>query len=300
MPSLAANIQRQDYRYSVAVPQGNWSWVTSVDVSQAAPQFEVKDIVSPFGLMQDRIPIPSVVIQAMAQSIVDLQQNFAPTIVSSPSSLTFTLDQGRGFGDPQTVTVTNGGAYGSLLDASVTSSAAYMSVSPANVSSLAFNSSGTFAVAVDSTSLLSANSPYAATITLQDPNATNTPQVIPVTIIVRPLATISVSPSSLSFVATGATLGSFSPVPSQSFQVQNTGPSGSVLSYSIQKLTGLSPWLVAFSPSTGMLNSSASQTVTVVVQPPPGTLAGVYTETLRVSGYSSNAYQDVSVTLTVS
>lgn len=297
--SLAANIRSQSFEYQQSVPQGIWRWRTRVDVSKAAPQFSIHDILTPFGLFRDAIPIPGAVITAMAQSIADLQQTFTPLIVLSPTSFTFTLDEGRGFGLAQTGTVSNGGTYGSLLDASITSSATYVQVSPASVSSLAFNASGQFSVAADSSSLLAVGSPYSATLTVQDANATNTPQVIRVTIVVRPKATIALTPTSLNFTVSGALTGSFPPVPTQTFNLQNSGPSGSVLAYQIQKLTGLSPWLTSFSPSSGSLNAGASQPITVGVQPTVSMLIGTYTETLRVSGYSSNMTQDLLVTFVV-
>lgn len=300
MPTLASNIQSQEYKYAIQVPQGTWRWTTRVDVSQALVQFEIRDISSPFGLLRDSIPIPGDVVTAMGNSITDLKQAFAPAIVFGPTSLTFTLDEGRGFGVPLPLTISNGGVYGSLLSVAVSVSAAYVKVTPASAGGLAFNASGQVQVSVDSTNLLAVGSPYAATLTLQDAHATNNPQTVPVTITVRPKAAITLTPTTLNFTASGAFSGAFSPIPSQTFQIQNTGPAGSVLDFQIQKLTGLSDWLVSFSPTFAELASSASQTITVVVAPLAMMLPGAYTETLRVSGYSSNSYQDILVTLTIS
>lgn len=299
MPSLASNLQTQDYQYAVQVPQGTWRWKTRVDVSKPIVCFEIRDIVSPFGFLRDNIPLSGTVVQAMAESITELQQAFAPLIVSTPTTLTFIVNEGQGFSTPQAITVTNGGVYGSLLSPSITSSAAYLVATPANMGTLAFGASGQTQVTVDSTSLLAVSSPYSATLSVQDPNATNNPQTVNVTINVLPIATIALSPTALSFVASGFN-GTFPPVPSQTFQIQNTGLSGSVLTYSIQKLIGSSPWLTSFAPNTGTVNGGSFVNVTVAVAPPPGTLPGTYTETLRVSGYSTNMYQDLAVTLTVS
>jgi len=236
----------------------------------------------------------------MSESITELQQAFAPLIVLSPTTLTFTLNQGQGIGAAQTVTATNGGVYGSLLSPVVTTSASYITATPANVGGLAFNASGQFQVAVDSTNLLASSSPYAASITVQDSNATNTPQTIPVTINVLPLATITLSPTSLSFTASCPLPGNpFSTVPTQTFMITNTGPSSSVLDYQIRKLTGLSPWLVSFTPTFGELGSNISTNVTVSVAPTPWMQPGTYTEILRVSGYSTNFTQDLMVSLTI-
>lgn len=268
----------------------------------SAPVYQVRDIVAPFGVLRDSIPIPGTVIQAMADSIDQLTANFPPTIViGPPTSLTVVVDEGRGFSTPEVVPLTNGGVFGSLLNAVLSSSAVYMTVTPSNVGNLASNEAGTFSLAVDSTTLLASSSPYSATVTATDPTATNNPRTLPVTITVRPKATILASPTTLNFTATRPVSGPYSSVPSQPFSVQNTGPSGSVLGYQIQKLTNLSDsWLPSFSPVTGSLNSSASQVVTVNVAPVDGLATGTYSETLRISGYSTNSFVDVLVQLVIS
>jgi hypothetical protein len=273
-----------------------------MDVSQSSPIYEVRDVISPWGLLRDSVPIPGDIVSAMAESISELRSAFAPSIlVGPPSTLSFVLDEGRGFGPPQQVQIANGGIYGSLLGVSLTTSASYIRVAPDRLGNLAFNESGVVDTLVDSTNLLAVNSPYAATIVIQDPNALNTPQVVPITIAVRPKAIISAAPLSIEFAAvTPGGGGAFPPIPSQQFIVQNTGPAGSVLEYQVQKLVGQSAWLVSFAPSTGSLVSTATQAVTVVVQPPTGLLPGLYTETLRVSGYSQNSYQDILIQLLVS
>lgn len=298
---LAPNLQRQDYEFKSQTLQGTWRWVTRVDVSQSVPVYQVLNIVSPWGLLRDSIPLPGEIIQAMAESIVELKSAFAPNILlGPPSAITFTLDEGRGFGVAESVLVTNNGVFGSLLSTSMTTSAAYIRVAPANIGNLAFNESGSFDVLADSSNLLAINSPYSSTVVVQDASAVNSPVTLPVTVIVRPKALISLSPAAVIYVATKPGYGPFPPVPSQQFTIQNTGPVGSVLEYRVQKLVGQSDWLVSFTPVTGTLAASATQAITVVVQPPESLPTGVFTETLRVSGYSENSYQDVLVQLTVS
>jgi hypothetical protein len=271
-----------------------------MDVSQSIPVYQVLSISSPWGLLRDSIPIPGDIIQAMAASIAELKSAFAPSILlGPPSTVTYTLDEGRGFGESISVQVTNNGVFGSLLSASMTTSAAYLRVTPANIGNLSFNESGVFEVLADSSNLLAANSPYSATIVMQDASAVNSPQELPVTVIVRPKASISVAPAVIGFVAIKPAYGPFAPVPSQQVLIQNTGPTGSVLEYRVQKLVGQSEWLVSYAPVTGLLNASATQSISVVVQPPENLTIGTYTETLRVSGYSDNSYQDVLVQLTV-
>lgn len=300
MPTPISRLQFQDYQFQVVKPAGVWKWTTRVDVSQSLPVFEVRDIISPYGLLRDSIPLPGDVVQAMSGSITQIQQSFAPLILISPTVLTFTVDEGRGVSPPLPLMVTNNGIFGSLLGVSVSSSAPYVEPTPANVNGLASNEAGQVQVAVDSSSLLAVGSPYAATLTVQDPNAGNTPQTATVHIVVRSKATITVPSNPLQFTATSpGTGGPFPPVPSQQFSLQNTGAGDSVLNYQLQKLINNSPWLVSFTPVFGTINGGGSQPITVVVAPDATMLPGLYTETLRVSGYSSNFYQDVQVALTI-
>lgn len=295
---LQPRLQFQDYQYQVITPAGPWKWVTRVDVAKAVPTFEVRGIVSPYGLLRDSIPIPGEVITEMAESITELTQQFAPGILLSPATLSFTIDEGRGWSVPQEVLITNDGVFGSLLSVSVTSSAPFVAPTPANVSGLAFNESGKFEVAANSTNLLASGSPFAADLTVQGANAVNSPQVIPVTVVVRPKATISTDVPQLNFSVIAPISGAFPPIPSQTFQLSNSGLVGSVLEYQIQKVTGVN-WLVSVNPVVGLLQGGLAQTTTVVVAPPTGTLPGTYTEMLRISGYSSNLQLDVEITLTV-
>ena len=296
---LAQNLQTQDYEYRLQVPVGFWRWKTRIDVSHSTPLFSVRDIVSPFGQLRDNVPIPGPVIEAMAQSIVELQEALAPLILLSPTTLTFTVDQGRGFSESQEVTVTNAGVYGSLLSPTLTSSAPYVQIMPAQLGGLAFNEAGLAQVSVDSTNLLATNSPYAATIIVQDSNATNTPQVVSLAVVVRPLAHINVSVNTLTFYASAPLTGPFQPIPAQTFTLSNSGPIGSLLSWQAVKLFGCD-WLASYNPVSDELVGGASELVTVVVQPDACLPRGTYEETLRVTGYSDNFEQDVKITLIIS
>lgn len=304
MTISAANLRYQDYQFQVSVSTGVWRWTTRMDVTGSTPVFQILGITSPYGILRDSIPFPGEVVQAMSDSITQIMANFPPSILITPPSspLVFEVDEGRGFSDVQNVILTNDGVYGSLLGTSIASSASYVSVSPANVGNLAANESGSFDVAVDSTSLFSASSPYSETVTVQDPNATNNPQTLPISIVVRPKATIDATPVSLSFSVTKPLDGSaFPPIPVQQFTIENSGPSGSVLDFQVQALTGTATdWLSGFAPVTGTLDSGETQIVNVSVAPISSLSAGTYQETLRISGYSSNSYFDVTVQLVIS
>lgn len=270
-----------------------------MDVSKAQVYTQIRDVITPYGLLRDSIPIPGEVVKEMADSIEQVLQAYPPSILLDPISLTFVVDEGRGVSAATQVRITNNGILGSLLSAQITSSAPYVFPLPANVSGLVANASGSFDVSADSTNLLASGSPYAVVLTVQSAAAPNSPQNIPVTVTVRPKATIAPSPTSLQFNVAAPLTGAFPPVPSQQISLSNSGPSTSVLDYQIRKLVGV-PWLVSVSPVYGSINGGGVQPITVLVAPPTGMLPGVYTETLRITGYSSNMQQDVTVTLNVS
>lgn len=298
---LVQNLKYHDYQFEYAVSAGKWRWTTRLDVSQSSPAYSIRDVISPYGLLRDSIPIPGPVVQAMSSSIDELKSNFTPSIlIGPPSSLTFHVTEGQGYSPSQTALVTNDGVYGSILDASLTTSAAYVRVTPTTIGNLAINESGESTVEVDSTSLLAADSPYNETVIVQDPTAPNSPQTVPITINVSPKATIDTSSVLLTFNVTRPLSGSYPPVPTQTFSVENSGPVGSVLDYDIRPLTGLcAGWLRGVLPASGTLDSGESQLETVTVQPPDNLLWGTYSEKLRVSGYSTNSYLDVEIRLVI-
>jgi hypothetical protein len=270
-----------------------------MDVSTAAPFFQVRDIISPFGLLRDSIPLPGDVVQAMGESIDELKSQFRPVIlIGPPASLMFEVDEGRGFSATQEALITNSGVYGSLLDATLVPSAPYVTVAPSTLGNLAFQESGTFNVAVNSLTLTPGT--YGATVLVQDDTATNNPQSLPVTILVRPKATIDITPLVLNFTVVKPLTGPFPAIPSQIFTIENTGPVGSVLEFLVQRLTCLSEnWLVSFTPTSGTLLSGETQDVTILIAPVESLPTGTYQETMRVSGYSSNSYMDVLIQLTI-
>ena len=296
---ISSVLRFQDYQFQVSLASGAWKWTTRVDVSGSQVATQIRDVISPFGLLRDSIPIPGEVAQAMAESIVQVVSTYAPSILLSPTQLSFAVDEGRGGSASIPVHLTNNGILGSLLSVQVVSSAAYLAATPANISGLGSNASGSFNVSVNSTDLVATASPYTTILRVQGGTATNSPQDIPVTVTVRPKATISVSATSLLFHVTAPLTGSFPPIPSQIISLSNSGLPASVLDYQIRRVVG-EPWLAGVSPVYGTVSGGATQPITVLVSPPEGTLRGTYTETLRISGYSSNSIQDIVVTLYVS
>lgn len=288
-------LQANAYQFQYLTSVGRWEWKVRVELT-TVPAYTVLDIKSPYGVLRDSIPLPGEVVESMAASISTLRTSF-PATLTLGATLTFVVDEGRGVSSAQPFTVMNGGVFGSIVAATLVTSAPYIRVNPAAVSGLAPNETGTAQVSVDSTSLTPGS--YSGTITVTDGNSTNSPQVGAVSITVRPKATIARSPVSLSFTVARPLSGPYPAITPQTFTLQNTGPSGSVLGYSVAKLVGTSDWLTGITPITGSLASSATQVVTVTVAPSTSYLYGTYTETLRISGYSSNSYVDVPITLTI-
>lgn len=62
MTISAASIRFQDYQFQLQVTTGAWRWTTRMDVSGASPLYEVRDIISPYGILRDSIPIPGEVV----------------------------------------------------------------------------------------------------------------------------------------------------------------------------------------------------------------------------------------------
>lgn len=296
-----SSISNQDVGFTYSLEGRQWRWKTRMVLSGMAPTFQIVDIITPYGMLRDSIPLPGAVVTAMAESLANLKANFKPTIlIGPPSSITIYADEGRGFSSPVQGLVTNSGVYGSLLSCTLVTSSEYLIVNVDAVGHLAFNQSGTFEVTADSTDLLTSQSPYTGSVTLQDLNSTNLTQQLPVTIVVRPKALISLSQSLMEFTVTRPLTGSFPPIPVQQFNVQNSGSTGSLLDFQIVKLTGLSAnWLGSVTPITGSLSASGISTITVEISPVDGLMPGTYEETLRVSGYSSNSYADIVVRLVV-
>lgn len=297
---MPASLQYQDYKFSYQTSAGIWRWTTRVDLSRSAPTYSVLGIISPWGLYREDAPIPGDVIQDMSASIGTVQQAFPPVIVvGPPTSLTFEVDEGRGFSEAQQVILSNGGVWGSLLSATIAPSDSWISATPPVMGGLAPGVEGVLEVSVDSTTLDSDLAPYHGSLTVTDPQATNNPQSIPVTVNVRPKALIATNVTLLTFMVTRPVSGSFPAVPTQEFELRNDGPVGSLLSYQIQKLTGLSDWLAAFSPPLGDIPGQDGLQITVLAQPPSGMALGTYEETLRISGYSENLELDVVVRLVI-
>jgi len=119
--------------------------------------------------------------------LIAVQYNFSeypkPTIGLNPTSLTFDAVVGGSNPSPQTVTVSNTGSAGSLLHWTATDDATWLFESPTS-GILGGGASQLMTVSVDISGLPAGT--YAATITVSDPNATNSPQTVSVILNLQP------------------------------------------------------------------------------------------------------------------
>jgi len=131
---------------------------------------------------------------------------------------------------------------------------------------------------------------YSATISISDPAASNSPQTIPVSLIVASIAQASISRSPSILSASTVVGGN---APAQTFNVWNSG--GGTLSYSITVDQG---WLSCF-PTSG---TSTREHDSITVSYSTDSLSlGTYLATINISDPAAdNSPQTIPVTLTVS
>ncbi|GMU23492.1 MAG: hypothetical protein AMXMBFR13_35700 [Phycisphaerae bacterium] len=205
----------------------------------------------------------------------------SPTINRSPTTLSPSCTQGVNATN-QTFTVANSGA--GTLSYSVSDNVSWLSCTPTSGTST--GEQDTITVSYTSSGLTAGT--YNGTITISDPNATNNPQTIAVTLTVNPPPpNIERSPATL---APSCTQGSNAS--NQTFTVQNTG--GGTLSYAISDNQA---WL-SCSPSSGTSTGEAD-TITVSYTT-SGLSAGTHNATITISDpNATNNPQTIAVTLTV-
>ena len=201
-----------------------------------------------------------------------------PAIGVSPTSLSFTAQQGGGNPAAQTLTISNTG--GGTLTWTASEGLSWLSVSPASGTG-----NGTITVSATTGSMAAGN--YTGSISLTAPGATTV--MIPVSFAVTAAPVppaIGVSPTSLSFTAQQ---GGSNPA-ARTVNVSNTG--GGTLNWSV---SGGATWL-SFTPSNGIGNGTISFTAAT------GTLtAGNYNATVTISAPGATSVNiPVSFTVTAS
>ncbi len=170
-----------------------------------------------------------------------------PLIELSTNSISVSCDEGEN-ALPVTFTVRNGGT--GTLSYTVSDNKTWMSCSPSSGTST--GESDTITVNFDTSNLSPGN--YTGQITVSDPNASNSPQVIDVALTVNQGNTPEITVSQWNLNSSCFTGENASP---DNFTISNSG--GGVLNYTI---TTDENWL-SCSPTNGSLSSGNSDTITV-------------------------------------
>jgi len=173
-----------------------------------------------------------------------------PTISASPTSLTFNTAEGGSNPAAQTLTISNSGGSSLNWTAIAASTGGWLSVSPFS-GAIAASGSATPSVSVNAVGLVAGT--YTGTINVQDPNATNSPQTIAVTLIVAPPPVISLDQTSVSLTSA---IGQGNPA--ATVTLSNTG--GSTLNWT--STIGGANWLT-LSSASGSLGAGNSIVLTL-------------------------------------
>jgi len=301
---MTADVSGSCFKFDIASTGGTWAWTVRSNNLQGLGQlYEVIDITTPWGpFTVTEIPIPGDVVTSMADSLTQVQNQLAPLLaLVDPTAITFnvTIVEADPNQEVGTVAVINVGAFGSFMTATATPDSAWLNTTPASVSGLARNDQANFNISLLTATLLNSGSPYNGRITIQDNRVPPTSVEISVTTTVLPRPEIDVSPAAI-----GLTFISSTGVPggAQQLTIENSGPAGSSLEFTVAKLHNTSPWM-DFTPSSGgplAPGSTAIITISVDTARASGLAPGSYNDTLRISSTrASNSPVDVLVTLTV-
>jgi len=160
---------------------------------------------------------------------VSLHISLAPAISLSPLNLSFNAVAGGANPENETLEIWNSG--GGMLNWSLSDDAAWLSESPANGNSTGEHNNVT--VSVNITGMSAGD--YSANITINAMGASNTPQVVPVSLHINPPPEISFSPLNLNF---SAVAGGANPT-NETLEIWNSG--GGTINWS---LSDDAAWLV--------------------------------------------------------
>jgi len=215
--------------------------------------------------------------------LVSLHISLAPEISFSPPSLSFSAIQGGANPGNQTLEIWNSG--GGMLNWTVSDDAVWLNEAPMNG-----NSTGEHDIVTVSANITGKSAgDYAANITITAMGASNTPQVVPVSLHISPPSEISFSPPSLSF---SAIQGGANPE-NQMLEIWNSG--GGMLNWSLSNDAG---WL-SEAPASGS-STGEHDNVTVVVNI-TGMSAGDYSANINITAPGvNNTPQVVPVSLHIS
>lgn len=218
-----------------------------------------------------------------------LQTPQKPTISLNPTTFQFTATQGGSNPSSQTLNIGNTG--NATLNWRASDNVTWLTLSPTSGSIVAGgNQNVTLFVNVAG---LTAGT-FNATITVSDPNATNSPQTATATLTIQPPTpkpTIALTPRTFQFTAIE---GRGNPT-TQTLSIGNTGSSGSTLNWTG---TDNASWLT-LSPTSGSIASGSNQNVTLAVDV-AGLAAGTYNATITVTdANATNSPQTATVNLSL-
>jgi len=213
-----------------------------------------------------------------------------PRIALAPPSLAF--DAGlRGLTPAnQTLLIWNSRGSGSLLSWTLSDNADWLNTNVTSGNSTGEGDKTPVGVAVDITGMSAGD--YSANITIADPQASNSPQVVPVTLHISAPG-INVTPSPLAF---GAVQGGLAPG-NQTLFIWNSGGSGSLLSWT---LSDNADWLNT-NVTSGNSSGVEDKTSVGIAVNITGKSAGDYSANITIDDpLASNSPQLVTVTLHIS
>ncbi len=214
----------------------------------------------------------------------------APAIGLGSQSIPFSGTVGVPNPAPQTLSVSNTGPAGTTLNwtaqASTSTGGPWLSINPVSGSSTGSGDPKTITVSVNISGLSAGT--YNGTITISDPNASNNPQTVTVTLTLT-APKIELTPSQIPF---NAIFGGSNPNP-QTLTIKNTGDAP--LNWTASKNAS---WLTLSKPS-GSLTAGNSDSVSISVDI-SGQQIGQYSDTITISdSNASNNPQKADITLNV-
>jgi hypothetical protein len=214
----------------------------------------------------------------------------APTIAVDATALTFTAIQGNN-PEAQTLRITNSGDAPLTFTPTVAAGVpgGWLSVAPASQQIVGAGESVVLTVGVLSAAL-PAGASYAGSIAIADPTATNSPQVVDVSLMVNAGAMPSISPTTftLSALHNGSDPGTLTVV------VANSG--GASFAYSTGAPTA--GWLSVVSGGAGTVAPADSASLVLGIDT-AGLLPGPYSASIAISSNALEAAQIITVNLTV-
>lgn len=283
---MADIVNSSEFVFSKPSEMGIWSWkIKTKYLSGLGIREYMSDLVSPLGRLGSvDLPVPSDILTAMYDSLLQVRSSFLPALSLGVLSKTGSVTAGGLVTDIGVVPVSNTGAFGSFLDYEVTSDSDWLRMEPSIVRGLSRGAVSEVRVFVDPSGLLDTYSPYEATLFFRNIN-TDTTTELPVTITVFSQPTIGIDVPNWIFQYS---LESGDTPPPFVMSVYNAGEVGTLLDVQFQKIINNSPWLAITPSSLSGMQADTIKSVTFSIIPNliPG-IQGLISEEVRV--VSSNA-----------